>query len=483
MSLQLLFAVAPMALVVVLIVGLRQPAHLSSLAGLVATLTAMLLIPAFRVPASAIGPTAATTALLLANAVWVMFAGVYLNRILESRGVQARLAQWITALPLPRNEKITLIVVGVAPAVESMTGFGVSLFVTLPVLLALSPRAIALRQSMLSVNIMPWGTLGLATIVGAALSHYSLPELGTASAIVSFLVFPAFAMIAVRITGPDKRSVVHAAAIGLLFSTVLLITNHVGLVEIAGVLTGFLTAIVMLLLHRLRFPADSYPSIPWSSLAPYGCTLGLILCLRLLAATGAVDLGTFTISSGNSSFNPVTSPGFALLVTAFFIQRGRFTAGPAIACLHQLRRPVSALACFIAMAQVMNVTGMVEIIGQSVAAGGRAGTLFASPALAMVSGFLTSSNLGANALMMPLQTAFSSGAEDAGTLLFAAMQNSGAGHSVFTSLPNILLILMIARSNDSSNEEAALLKFGMTTAILVYTLILAGAFALSMIMA
>lgn len=100
----------------------------------------------------------------------------------------------------------------------------------------------------------------------------------------------------------------------------------------------------------------------------------------------------------------------------------------------------------------------------------------------MMSGFLTGSNLGANALMMPLQIMLSSGPQDAG-ILFAAMQNSGAGHSVFTSLSNILLILMIARNNESSNEEAALLKFGMTAAILVYTLILIGAFALSMIMA
>ena len=68
------------------------------------------------------------------------------------------------------SHKAILIVVGLAPALESMTGFGISLLVTIPLVMAFAPRQKALRLSLLSMNIMPWGTLALATTVGAQLS-------------------------------------------------------------------------------------------------------------------------------------------------------------------------------------------------------------------------------------------------------------------------------------------------------------------------
>ena len=72
--------------------------------------------------------------------------------------------------------------------------------------------------------------------------------------------------------------------------------------------------------------------------------------------------------------------------------------------------------------------------------------IFIAPLLAMLSGWLTGSNVGGNVLLMTLQT--ETGAHFGNPQLFAALQNSGAGHSVFISLPIILLTLSIAAAHN-----------------------------------
>ena len=51
-------------------------------------------------------------------------------------------------------------------------------------------------------------------------------------------------------------------------------------------------------------------------------------------------------------------------------------------------------------------------------------------------------------------------------LWFSAIQNSTAGHSVFASMPIILLVLAIAGPGEKS-EESDLARFGLMTLLLI----------------
>lgn len=96
------------------------------------------------------------------------------------------------------------------------------------------------------------------------------------------------------------------------------------------------------------------------------------------------------------------------------------------------------------------------------------GTL--SPLLGALSGYLTGSNVGGNALMMTLQASLTD--DKALRLAFSAIQNSAAGHAAFASMPIILLVLAIAGHGQRA-EESDLVRFGLKILLLVVTLLTA----------
>ena len=72
-----------------------------------------------------------------------------------------------------------------------------------------------------------------------------------------------------------------------------------------------------------------------------------------------------------------------------------------------------------------------------------------APLIGMGSGFITGSNVGGNALAMNLQQKIGESLEHG--LLFAAVQNSAAGHIIFTSLPIIIFIITISKDFTAKN--------------------------------
>ena len=102
--------------------------------------------------------------LLTANVAMVILPGLGFNALVRSHGLTRRLARWVRRLPLSREAKTLLVLLGLAPAVESLTGFGVSMLLTVPILYPLYSWAGTARLGLLSMNIMPWGYTGAGDI-------------------------------------------------------------------------------------------------------------------------------------------------------------------------------------------------------------------------------------------------------------------------------------------------------------------------------
>ncbi|WP_306355759.1 MULTISPECIES: L-lactate permease [unclassified Nocardia] len=627
----LVAAVIPLVVVLGMITGLRRPAHWAAVAGVGAAVLLIGWRPEFALPRSALGTGAAGAGLLVLNAAAVMLPGVYLSQVLTRRGVHESLREWVRGLPLSGPAKVALVVAGIAPMVEALTGFGVSLLVTVPVLLALAPPATALRQAMLGMNIMPWGTLGLATVIGATLTDLPLPTLGTATAVTSALVFPLVTVWAALLARPDHRlrTTVQAAGAGGLLALTLLACNHLGVVSPAGVLAGLFTTTVGLLLCAARRPsgavrtpeatgeataagtagrnrahprrttssrdmearwtlrathptardgvwnagvsrfarggtgrgagnrsASRFPGSatggggeggcasrcsravavggadrgwlrrfsrsagtgggviprrggmargvgvgvgagerrpafglgdgsvrpgrlvpPGAVLYAYGLVLGGIATSR--AAT-AVGVPSVALHAGGASFALLASPGLPLLVAALVLDRGRVRWAEVRAALVRVGRPLLALTGFVVLGRLMVDSGMIERVGGAVAAAPPLVIALAAPALGMLGGFVTGSNVGGNVLTMPLQQQLAPSGLD---VWFAAVQNSGAGHAVFTSLPMIMLILAVAgdRASGAGVSENTLLRFGLRVALAIYAALAAMTVALSLV--
>ena len=217
-----LFHLSPVLLVTAMLVVLRRPPVHAALAG---TLLVMVLWFAGAADAWRLGSMVAAaqdTAVLFASTAFVIVPGLLFVIFIERMGVNLALSQWVRSLGLGRGDQVVFIVLGLAPLLEAMTGFGVSLIATVPLLLSLFERRVALRIALTGMAIMPWGTLGLATVIGASLVHLDAPALASTSALTSAPVFFALSAIALYLAGVrDAREWRALGAFWLLFVGVL----------------------------------------------------------------------------------------------------------------------------------------------------------------------------------------------------------------------------------------------------------------------
>jgi lactate permease len=491
-------AIAPLVVVLGAILILRRAAWVSALAGL-AVAGLLTVSGAFPLQEGGAVTGMQTAAILTLGVALVIVPGLWLNEVLRKQGIVDGIAKRVEALPFARERIALVLLLGLVPAVEALTGFGVSLFLAVPVLFRLFDPARAHRLSLLGMNIMPWGTLALATIVGAALSGEEVRALGTATSLTSALVFPIVGLSALVTLGGAaalRRDGGFAAALGFLLAAFLYANNRWLFVETAGVVAGIATASVGIVWCRFarsprgehgRAPGAPGPGTPGlgapgpgtSEPGIFRLALPYVLVMVLIGSSRAVGpvwdwLGdALVLETDRIRFAVLTSPGVALAAAAAAMQALRpVPVSPAVV-LGRARLPVLGVFAFLVLAQLMRETGMIDTIAQALVAFHGPVLYAIVPALGMVAGFATASNVGGNALLMPMQHDI--GLAAGSPLLFAAAQNSAAGHVVFTSLPIILLVLAIARdtAGAASAREDELLRFSLKVAVAVFAAIVA----------
>lgn len=395
------------------------------------------------------------TAVLFLTVATVIIPGLLFVQVTNQAGAANELKSWVACWPIKDDSKIIVIVLGVATTIESMTGFGVSMVITIPLLLNMLRRDRALVVGLLGMSIMPWGTLGLATIIGATIADVAPTKLGYHSAIISSLVFPIAAMAGCIVAGYKKvQTLILAAAMGIFFSIALIVTNYLLGPSIAGVLSGL--AVIAAMLSTAHFRHQHLPT-PSIAIAPYVFLIAFVILERVLwlVVPGIQHIG---VSAGRFSWSLFESPGLPLLLTSFLT---RFSCKNLWQSTCKAVRPLLSVTLLLAMSQVMMLGGQMKTIAGALKSvsdmGGEA--LFAI--FSALSGYVTGSNVGANALLMPTATLLD-GAE---SITYAAVQNSAAGHAVLASIPIVILLLSIA-GNQTKSEEAWLLRRGALIAVI-----------------
>ena len=118
----------------------------------------------------------------------------------------------------------------------------------------------ALAIAFAGMAIMPWGTMGLATVTGAALLKLPPSALGAHSAVTSAPIFMVLALMAVWLAGYRQgRVLLETAALALFFVAALYGASRWIGAEVAGMCAG--TAVMALLLvgKRVNLPRDAWP--------------------------------------------------------------------------------------------------------------------------------------------------------------------------------------------------------------------------------
>lgn len=455
-----LVQLSPVFLIFIMLLVLRRPPVQAAIAGALAVGVLWLLHFGAPVEARLLLDVAYDTGVLFLSTAAVIAPGLAFVILIERAGTNKAMATWIQNLGWSKPQQIVFIVLGLAPLLEAMTGFGVSLIATVPLLLALFPRQASLRIALSGMVIMPWGTLGLATVIGAALASLQPADLGQASALVSAPVFLALGAIALWIAGQRQRSAwLLLVLLWAVFVAVLYLASGLLGPEVAGVSAGITVLATGLAIASRKGQFSAWPSIAW----PYAALLGTIAAIKCVLLL--TNLGPSLVLTGKAvSWQPLASPGLALILVLsamLAINKGtHLTSNLGSDWLLRSWKPLTTIFFFLLMSQ--------SLLKGEFLTGFQSGLEQLSPvilaplaaSMAGLSGYLTGSNVGGNAIFMPTLAHL----DVPNAYWLAAIQNSGAGHGALGSLSILALITGLAKCN--RNEEQGLIRFGFAVVCL-----------------
>lgn len=435
-----LLAALPL-LVAVLALALRMKALTAALVSLG---TAVLLgLTMFRAPAS--GWYAGLTALAptIAEVLAVLFGGVLLSRVLDRVGAQATIAAWVERSAAGQRERAALLMVlGLTPFAESVTGYGLGAMVAVPLLRHLGfDRTRSLILALFGLFLTTWGALAPGALVAAALGGVDEIELGVRSAEIAWptilLTGLAAQALAYRRRALRVTPLLDLLLVGGALWGVLVLTNRLLGPPLAGVLGALAATAVALLRFRLGGARIGLDRPTAAALLPYGVLVaGLLVSGTALRITGAT--GTWQLLGLGSLWLVVAS--------AVALRQHRSSAARVRAdLLTSVRRwwPVgSATAGFLLLGAVLTLTGMSAAVASGLAQLGR-GYLFLSPFVGGLGGLVSGTAVGANAMFVASQ-AQAAHALGVPALELVAIQNLAAGILTMAAPTRVALALVPA---------------------------------------
>ncbi len=315
------------------------------------------------------------------------------------------------------------------PFAESVTGFGVgSIFAIAAVRRAGATGAPAAAIGLLALALIPWGGLGPGTALGAALAEAPAQDMAARNAVQAavFLLalLPLFWWWA-ALTGHPIPLARRPAQIGWVAATGALLVLWSRLLpwELAGLLA---TGPVLIARLMVTAPPRGVAALRRAAglAAPYAVLVAVILLARLWPDPPAwrpfADLPAM----------PITHVAAALwLVGGLFLLQRRVSPR---AALLRARKPVLTILSFVVLSRWLAAVGTPTALAGAMAAAFGGVARYGAPFLALLSGFIGGSNVGSNAMMMPLQATLGRLDGLPATLLPAVQNFTGAQASMFS---------------------------------------------------
>lgn len=486
-------ALSPLALVIVLL-AVRVPTWISAAAGLLGSIVCALL--AFPTPLAVFAAAGTDYFPLVVEVALILLFGMMLASILEASGAMRALSGWVEATVPSRSIGVALVVFGIVPFAESVTGFGIGVTIGVPVLrhLGCSIRHSALF-GLLGLVAVPWGALGPGTTVAAALADLDVDALGLTTAWINAIPIAVVLVAIIALARPRPLSALGmAAAAGLLWAGILASNALLGMAP-AGIVGSLLVIAGIGLPLSIRSRFAGMDRRLGRAVLPYATlTVGILLARELYALVPSplTDI--------------VSSPPFWLAVAclvAVLVARGRGRArrasagpadtpgpgpantpgpgptdaeagetadagdsgtdpDPAVASAKEPLRPVAAsavrawvpigaaTAAFMVMGWVMTTSGMSDAIGALVPAG----LLLVTPWLTTVGAVLTGSNTGSNA-MFSGTLASAADAAGAPAMTVVAAGNVAGSFAALAAPPRVAMSVQLSGGTGADPRDGS----------------------------
>jgi len=467
-----LVAALPIATVLILMGVVRRAAWEASLAGLAVGL--VLAIGVWKMPAGMAADSAAAGAVFaLWPIMWIVINALLLFNIAVNSGRFDALRAWVEQR-LPDDRRVVLVIIGFCfgALLEGIAGFGSPVAITSALLIMTGFEPLEALTFTLIFNTAPvaFGALGvpvstLATVTG-------LPDHVLGAMIGRQL--PVFALFlpfyAVGIYG-GLKSIRALWPILLVAGGSFAITQFVVSNWISYILTDVLASLVSLIVStafltvwkprpdpafaiKRAAPAEARPAVaPWQGWLPWLVVASVVIVWTVLKVANFGQMKINWPGLHNAvqitlyhkpyaavwTFQPLAT-GTAILAAAL-ITAPLVGCGPkaflkaAVAAWRQCRLAVLTVCAILALAYVMNYSGMTYTLGLTVASAGAAFPLL-SAFLGWVAVFLSGSDTSGNALFGNLQVVAARQLH-LSPVLFAAANSSGGVMGKMISPQNI----------------------------------------------
>lgn len=434
-----LAAAAPLVSACVLLARRTDAARAAGVSTVMAVVLAVWLFP---VPGREWTEMAGSLGPVLLEVLVIILGGVLLSEVLARSGAQDTIARWIERITTSTGRGVILVVLGVTPFAESVTGFGLGVIVAIPILLHLGlSRARAAATSLLGLVLVPWGSLAPGTLVAAELGGVDLVALGTWSAIFTLPVLVIMGTAALCVAVGRRQAVRHLPELALVVAVmwgVLLLANITGAVSVAGVLAGVSAAATVIIVSRVRHRASVRlgPDVR-RALTPYAFLIVALLLasvvVRLLDLAGLAAL--------------VASPALWLLLSCAVATRVVGTGSDAprtvLAAATGRWRPVAVTTVlFLVLGGVLTASGMSAYLAGYLA---QVGSLYLAfiPFVGALGGYITGSNTGSSAMFAASATSAADALGASGVAVLGA-QNVASSAALMAAPSKILLAWTLA---------------------------------------
>jgi lactate permease len=473
-SLALSFAAAsaPILVVLVLLGVLRRPAWQAALAGLVVAFA--IGVGIWRMPIGLAAAAAANGAVFaLWPVMWIVVNALLLYNIAVQSGRFGALRDWIVA-HLPNDLRVVLVVIGFCfgALLEGVAGFGTSVAIAASLLITLGFPALEALVFVLIFDTAPvaFGALGVpVTVLGAVTG---LPANALAAMIGRQLPFMALILPFYVVTLYGGWRSIRAmwpmllVAGGVFAASQFTASNYLDytLTDVLASMASLAATLLFLRVwrpardeaHALALPAPrAKTDVPaWQGWLPWLIISATVIVWTTLKVAkigersvhwpGLDNAISITLYGGKPypavwSFQPLatgTAILLAALITAVLV---RLSPRLLLACAQrtwaQAWRPIVTVMLIIAVAYLMNYSGMAYTLGAGAAATGALFVLL-SPFLGWFAVMLSGSDTSGNALFGNLQVVAARQLH-LNPLLFAAANSSGGVTGKMISPQNI----------------------------------------------
>lgn len=492
---QAVLALAPSAVVLVAVLVLRWSGLAAAVAAALTTLVLWLAGPFVAAGPDQLTRALADAALLTLLVAAMTIPGFFFVETARRKNAATAFSHLIATIGLPSARAAILIAVGVGVMLESLTGMGVSMLVTVPLLLRIASRTQAIALALVGMSLMNWGALSISVHVGAKLANLTVADVAQGMSVLSGAVafcLPLLCLAILRVsTGPQAGTAQQATisrtesaglnsadiAIAVLAGAVLWVAIWLGSrwigVEVAGVVGGLAVIGAMVLMAESRAGLGEALKAP--GLKPYFWLIAAVFLQKLAAAALAKAGISPAISTGRIDFAVLTSPGIALIAATLLSARSTIDGVAAKAVVQRAWRPVASIALFMIAARLLIESRAIAALAGLVEGLGHTSAVIATAVLGGISGFATGSAVSGNALFMPAAAAI--GETLGARPLFAALQAGAAGHVSMAALP-VLAILLAALPDRNRTDDGTVLRLGLALAAWHVAVLIAAALLL-----